>query len=160
MEKNCRKCDVPLIADANWSAGKYTRNQHICNPCENARGRERRANTDNGYYKKWVSNNVERMLWLAARHRALKDNIPFDIELSDIIIPEFCPALGMPLQRGRQGGSDSSPTLDKFIPELGYVRGNVAVISGKANRIKSNATAEEVTAVAKWMSCEIKVRIL
>lgn len=40
--------------------------------------------------------------------------------------------------------NEDSPSIDKVIPELGYVRGNVWVISNKANRIKNNATLEEL----------------
>jgi hypothetical protein len=49
------------------------------------------------------------------------------------------------------GVNDNSPSLDRKTPELGYVRGNVAFISTKANRIKSNATTEEIFAVAKYL---------
>jgi hypothetical protein len=45
----------------------------------------------------------------------------------------------------------ASPTLDKIIPELGYVRGNIAVISHRANRIKSDATLAEVLKLAAWL---------
>lgn len=33
----------------------------------------------------------------------------------------------------------------------GYVKGNITVISNKANRIKNNGTAEEHEAIAKWL---------
>lgn len=41
------------------------------------------------------------------------------------------------------------PSLDKIIPKLGYVKGNVWVVSNKANRIKSNATIEELELLVK-----------
>lgn len=44
-----------------------------------------------------------------------------------------------------------SPTLDRIVPEKGYVLGNIAVISHKANAIKQNATAEEILRVAIWL---------
>ncbi len=44
---------------------------------------------------------------------------------------------------------DDSPSLDKIIPKLGYVKGNVWVVSNKANRIKSNATIEELELLVK-----------
>ncbi len=46
---------------------------------------------------------------------------------------------------------EGSPTIDRLDPSKGYVQGNVVVISNKANRIKSNATSDEVMAVAMWM---------
>lgn len=59
---------------------------------------------------------------------------------------------GTPLvwELGR-GGGDNNPALDRKVPALGYVRGNVTFISNKANRIKSNATTEEILSVAKYL---------
>lgn len=47
------------------------------------------------------------------------------------------------------GIQNDSPTIDKIIPNLGYVKGNVWVISAKANRMKSNATVEELELLVK-----------
>lgn len=59
--------------------------------------------------------------------------------ISDIIIPETCPMLGIKLEFGfdKQGGNFNSPSLDRIIPELGYTKGNVMVISKRANMIKT-----------------------
>ena len=45
--------------------------------------------------------------------------------------------------------TDHSPTLDRIIPKLGYIKGNVQVVSALANRIMSDATVNQVMAVAK-----------
>ena len=88
----------------------------------------------------------------SAKQRAKKKGLPFDLELADISIPAFCPALGIPLFVGAgRGPKPNAPSLDRIVPELGYVRGNVAVISYKANAIKSTATAEEIERVAQWL---------
>jgi hypothetical protein len=63
----------------------------------------------------------------------------------------MCPALRIPLVWGGEGGRSNSPSLDKKVPALGYVRGNVAFMSNKANQIKSNATTEEVFRVANFL---------
>lgn len=88
-----------------------------------------------------------------ARARAKKHGVPFNITVSDISIPEFCPVLGIPLKcvAGR-GGGDSSPSLDRIIPSLGYVAGNVVVISSRANRLKNDGSLAELLAVCKWLS--------
>ena len=70
------------------------------------------------------------------------------IELDDIVIPERCPLLDIPLFVGSKTCCDNSPTLDKLIPHLGYVPGNVLVISDKANRIKSNASLDDIMLLA------------
>lgn len=87
-----------------------------------------------------------------AKLRASRQSLPFDIDVSDIIIPEQCPVLGIPLQVGVGRPTDNSPTLDKIIPELGYVKGNVIVVSYKANRIKTDATIDELRKVANFYS--------
>ena len=65
-----------------------------------------------------------------------------------MIVPEYCPILGIKLKSGKESSIDSSPSLDRIIPEMGYVRGNVHVISNKANTIKNNASPEEIMKVA------------
>lgn len=97
------------------------------------------------------SRSKEQKLLYGAKERAKQYGVPFNIDASDIVIPEFCPALGVKLVHGKGKICANSPTLDRRVPELGYVKGNVAVISQKANTIKSNATAEEVESVLNWM---------
>lgn len=88
-----------------------------------------------------------------ARQRAKIKGIPFDLTLDDLIplMLPCCPVLGIPLMLhagGRRGPRDDSASLDRIHPEKGYVRGNVMIISGRANRIKSDATFAELQAVA------------
>lgn len=68
------------------------------------------------------------------------------------MIPLHCPVLGLPLYRNSGGAAQgpNSPSLDRIDPALGYVRGNVKVISSRANSIKSNATPEELLRVAAY----------
>lgn len=92
-----------------------------------------------------------------ARARAKRAGVPFSLSAADIVIPSHCPVLGIPLARqlGRQGGGDSSPSLDRLVPELGYTPANTIVLSNRANRIKTDATLEEVEAVAAWLARHI-----
>lgn len=86
-------------------------------------------------------------LFHRAKSRAKRRGLQFDLELSDITIPSVCPVLGIPLV---VGSADGAPSLDRVKSELGYVKGNVAVISKRANVIKSDATSRELFLVAKW----------
>jgi hypothetical protein len=87
-----------------------------------------------------------------ARKRALKANLPFDLVEADIAVPEFCPVLGIRLEISEQGRwTDNSPSLDRFVPALGYVKNNVQVISWRANRIKCDASVEEIRALLCYM---------
>lgn len=84
-------------------------------------------------------------MWMSASSRSKRKNLPFDITLEDVVIPETCPLLGVKLSPSKKHGAcPESPTLDKIIPELGYVPGNVWVISHRANTIKSDASLEEL----------------
>ena len=93
------------------------------------------------------------LMWAAAKKRAAEKGVPFAITHDDIVIPEDCPVLGIKLERavGKSVLHAASPTLDKIIPALGYVPGNIAVISWRANRIKADGTLEELEALVEWM---------
>jgi hypothetical protein len=103
-----------------------------------------------------------RHLLHGAKIRAKKLGLPFDLSLADVQIPDLCPVLGIPLRRnaGYIGPADNSPTLDRIVPERGYVSGNVAVISFRANSIKRNATAEELMKVALWVASKVSKEAL
>lgn len=89
-------------------------------------------------------------LWLA-KERAVQQGVPFSLRYEDIQVPEFCPVLGIRLERARGASTDSSPSIDRLVPSLGYVPGNVMVISQKANRIKSVGTVEDLLAIVRYM---------
>jgi len=89
----------------------------------------------------------------AARARAKKKGVPFTITPSDIVIPSHCPVLGVPLKRSGwpPPPSPNAPSLDRIVASKGYVSGNVVVISFRANRIKTDATLDELKRVAAWL---------
>lgn len=90
----------------------------------------------------------------AAKSRALRSNIPFDLDSAYVlnITPTHCPVLGVEFTFiGNKVLGPHSASLDKINPALGYIKGNVAVISMRANAIKSSANSSEVAAVAAWM---------
>lgn len=88
-------------------------------------------------------------LWIDARRRAKKLGLPCEDKAPDSLqIPEFCPVLGLKLIVGDNKRSDYSPSIDRILPELGYVSGNVRIVSYRANRIKNDATAEEAMLIA------------
>lgn len=96
------------------------------------------------YMRAYRRSNPERELFNKARRRAARYGIPFEITLADIRIPAECPALGIRLQTNDGVARDNSPTLDRIIPEKGYVPGNVMVLSHKANRMKNSASSSEL----------------
>lgn len=104
--------------------------------------------------REWAARKPGIYLFYNAKARAKKFGVPFDLVPEDIVIPEFCPAIGIPIEatvRGRRGFHPNSPSLDRVVPEKGYVRGNVAIISNRANWIKRDATAEELRGIADYV---------
>jgi hypothetical protein len=85
------------------------------------------------------------------KYRAKSENLPFNLTKEDISIPEICPVLGIRLVRAEGRLTQNSPSLDRIIPALGYVKGNVWVISMKANTMKNSATIEELQQFARWV---------
>jgi hypothetical protein len=95
-------------------------------------------------------NPVAYMLW-GVKSRAKARGIPFDLTHDDIEIPDTCPILGIPLRIGDGTPTANSPSLDRIDPNYGYVKGNVQVISYRANTIKSDATKEELKLVLEHL---------
>lgn len=91
------------------------------------------------------SRSKEYSMFYSARTRAHKMGLPFSIKLEDIVIPEFCPLLGIPIFAGKHGEyHPNSASIDRKNPLLGYTRDNIWVISFRANEIKNNASLAEL----------------
>lgn len=98
-------------------------------------------------------------LWYEAKKRAKKKGFEFSLERSDVIIPDTCPVLGIPLfpkHHGNQGQSKSgaspnSPTLDRKDSNKGYTKDNIRVISWRANKLKSDSSVEELEKILVYM---------
>lgn len=88
---------------------------------------------------------------ITARSRAKMYNIPINITAADIVIPKYCPVFGWELKIAEGHQNKTSPSLDKIVPALGYVKGNIQVLSSKANLMKQDCTAEELLMFADWI---------
>lgn len=151
-QPGCPKSEVPL---ADRKRAHYAANAESYRAKERTRYHRRNTERDLERIAAWKADNPDRV----ARSRLLKNakvragalGLPFNLTLADIEIPEVCPVLGIQIVFGRGQVQSGSPTLDRVLPEKGYVRGNVAVISHRANQIKSNGTVEEHEAVLRYM---------
>lgn len=132
-----------------------TKQRNFCNTCakmltqaqKNAVLKEQKEGYKEKKYKKKRESrlrNVKHYMWKKAKDRAIKNNWDFDIEESDIVILEVCPILEVPLQWGTKGNYEYSPSLDRIDTTKGYIKGNVWVISKKANSMKNSATFDEL----------------
>lgn len=101
-----------------------------------------------GRSKNWRLNNPQTYLLKAARDRAFKKGLEFNLTKEDIVIPDYCPILKVKLV----SDTEYAASIDRINPLLGYVKGNIQIISNKANMMKSNATLSELKLFAEWIS--------
>lgn len=144
--KKCMRCKMEkCVNEFTFKDSRFDKLDPYCKTCKSI---------ENSKESSYISKMLTR-----AKIRANKCGVPFHITLHDLIIPEKCPVLGIPLVFGnfekKTAPQDNSPSLDRIIPELGYVPGNIAVISHRANRLKNSGTAEEHRLIFEWMESVI-----
>lgn len=131
-----------------------------CNPCSKLISAKRREEAlskgvpiQDVYNYQWRVENTEAYLLQTAKGRAKKKGWDFDLTVEDITIPEVCPVLGIPLfvRLGGKGKNDNNPSLDRIDSTKGYVKGNVQVISWRANNLKSDGTLDEFIKLVEFM---------
>lgn len=169
--KTCTGCNTPknldcFHADPTAALGKQSR----CKACQLLYQRERWRDPKNrerigviavaSRKKRHAEGPIAfrlRDALYAARSRSKDEGIPFDIDLAYLlsIVTDRCPALGLPFNCGPrpagEGPRPDAPSLDRFYPERGYVKGNVAVISFLANKMKNAGTVTQVINLALWV---------
>lgn len=134
IDKTCRICGEIKTKDEFSKNGVYR--SSYCRPCEiEYKKKARQVDRRKAHFQK-------------IKDRAREKGIEFSLDLEDFIIPSVCPVLGLPIERG--SNRDCWPSLDRIDPNKGYVKGNVIVVSFLANRIKSNATIEQIGQVYKF----------
>lgn len=166
-KSKCRKCDV-FLNEFNTSPSRLKTYNNICTICFKPIGRK--------YQADWALKNPEKakersrksklknktetpikyscsQMRSSARKRAKKFLIPFDITTKHLITlaPEYCPVFNKLLTYGGGESHEYSPSLDRIIPEKGYVEGNVQIISNLANSMKNSANKEQLNQFADWV---------
>jgi len=153
--KRCPKCGIEKPR-SEFGRDQRTKTGLLCycRDCHNLRcriwGKENRT-AKAAMASRYRTARPEHYLWAAAKIRAERWGLPFTIVPADVVIPLVCPVFGTLLARSKRGQLANSPSLDRFVPELGYVPGNIAVISHRANALKFNASLEEHRALVLWM---------
>ena len=148
---DCKECHLivqKLYKDNNHDKIEQKRKEHQNIPEVRKRINQRSVN--------WNKNNIEKTLLIGAKKRAKNKKIDFDISIEDITVPVNCPILGIPIIRSDKKLSYNSPTIDRIDSSKGYIKGNIQVISHRANTLKSNASLEEVEKIYNWFKENIK----
>jgi hypothetical protein len=105
------------------------------------------------FQRLWRENNWLKNILRRAELRAKQRNIEFNLLIEDLNVPDVCPVLGIKLDKAQgKGIKDSSPSLDRIDNSKGYTKDNVLIVSYRANRIKSNASADELMKIALFYS--------
>lgn len=96
-----------------------------------------------------------RKIYNGLKSSAKKRGIEFNLGLSDInnlSFPLTCPILDIPLKSYHNEIKDDSFSIDRIDNELGYIAGNLQVISYRANRAKNNLSLSELKKFAIYFS--------
>jgi hypothetical protein len=141
QHKKCRGCNK-VKKFSEFHKGSSAQLFSLSSDCKICRSMESKDNWDFN-----INNNIEVVIYNRAKSRAKKRGLEFSIDISDIKIPKICPIFNKPLEvRDR----DWAPSIDRINPKLGYIKGNVVIVSNRANVIKNNATPEEILTVGNF----------
>ena len=106
------------------------------------------AETQKERRKRWVDTDPQGYMFCMIRAHAKQRGQDFNLEKSDIVIPDVCPVFGTQFSRETR---DSTPSIDRLDPTKGYIKGNIDVISFRANRLKNNGTLEDFQQIVKYL---------
>lgn len=106
---------------------------------------------EKGYRLLYDTRDPGKYILTRTRSNSKPRGIECTIQLEDIFIPEYCPILKVKLDKVRSG-SLFAPSLDRKDNSKGYIPGNVAVISRRANSLKRELTLEEAKAIVAYLS--------
>ena len=169
LQKTCIHCKIPKdlsefvpdkrnLVDGTYNVCKECKREQvrISNNKKDYKAKHRKKYAENPAYNSMMkaksaifrATHNNQVLLSQAKIRSTKFGLAFNIDISDIVIPDVCPILGIKLQRGTKGKAAESPSLDRVDNSKGYEKGNVRVISNLANTMKNNATKAQLFAFA------------
>jgi len=149
----CRVCGVSkhysnyrvdqgkLVKKRGWRGLDNKTHRTLCVPCERIDANKRyRADSS-------------AIILAAIKKKCKLKNIKYEIDRDYLksIMPDnmICPVMNKKMSIGKKLHR-YSPTIDRIIPEKGYVKGNIIVISKIANAIKTDATIEQIEKVYEF----------
>lgn len=104
---------------------------------------------DKIYYTTVKKNSGYSKIFLSKlRSKAKSKGYGFNLTSDDLIVPEYCPILGIKLDTN--GTNDFKPSIDRVDNTKGYVKGNIIIVSGRVNRIKSDASLKELNDIVNF----------
>ena len=165
--KNCNKCKQninfrkfrkvnPLRKGPNkgkkigWTDINGKTRFSICKSCENI-----------GFMKRYRKNPYHQ-LFHNFKKRASFAKVPFELSKENMIEifdngGDTCPVFGFKyIKDADKNNRDYAPSLDRIDPKKGYTKENTIVVSMLANRIKTDATIDQIGKVYQFYKNIIK----
>lgn len=101
----------------------------------------------------WEAIPLEKRMYNRTKFRAKKFNREFSISLEDIVFPTHCPIFGRPFI---YGDHDWTYSIDRIDNSKGYIKGNIVIVSNKANRLKNDASIDDLKKIVEFYNnCEV-----
>lgn len=147
--RECKGCQqerpLSLYPVRNDRSG---RRRPYCNECTNEINRAR--------YNSYRRNNPFVHKCTRAKSRATWLKAPFDLtpEYLESIWTGVCPVFNIEIFIDCEKNKPNAAELDRINPTKGYVQGNVAFLSSRANRIKNDATLDELQRITRWLESQ------
>ena len=110
-----------------------------------------------------IKEDYANIIWKRARDSAKKRGITFELSRLDVMnmtVPITCPALGIPIKMENGQASDNSLSIDRINSEKGYSFDNCIFVSWRANKLKSDASLNELVRIAEYYSTIEKESLL
>jgi len=138
--KVCKECNQSLNLNKfslieKWNVNSGTKD--ICKKCSTKIRQTEKLNRD------WKI-DAAKLLYKNIKSRCKRTGREFSIDLEDIIIPEKCPVFGFELKREDKQTWMCAPSVDRIDSSKGYIKGNITVVSRRANILKRDATIDEL----------------
>lgn len=110
-----------------------------------------------------IKEDYANIIWKRARDSAKKRGITFELSRLDVMnmtVPITCPVLGIPIRMENKQASDNSLSIDRINSKKGYSFDNCIFVSWRANKLKSDATLNELVRIAEYYSTIEKESLL
>ena len=138
--KVCNSCEQSLNLSKFSLIEKWNINSDTKNTCKKCSIKIRQTEKLNRDWKV----DAARLLYKNIKSRCKRMGREFSIDIKDIIIPEKCPVFGFELKRENRETWMCAPSVDRIDSSKGYIKGNITVVSRRANILKRDATVEEL----------------
>ena len=116
-----------------------------CKSCSAIRAKKESDRRKNN----WKYQPTKHMLY-NSKQRAKEAGMEHTLTIDDIVIPDFCPVLGIKLETGDRKNHYNAPSIDRIDNTKGYIKDNIVVVSTRANLLKKDATIKELIMISEF----------